>query len=338
MATALLSFPGRAPAATRPLSAASQPHGIGIRLLQAPVSLQNDPRARVYIIDHLNPGTTIQRAIAVNNTTSSPQHVSLYAGGAQVVKDVFIPGPDNALVGWTTVRPSRVELQPGTSQTAEVTIAVPPTATAGESYAVVWAQVSTPGSGITEVNRVGVRIYLDVGPGGNPPTAFTLGPLSVARSSGGRLVISSSVDNTGQRAIDGSGTLTLKYVAGPLTAGPYRLDRNPTILPHNTGTISVTIPSQLPPGDWHASLTVTADTVTHTETGTIAIGRGVTAISPARSGGSLAPYLIGGAAALVVLAAAGGAAVYCRHHRRRPAAQTAKPKGTHHSSNPPAAT
>jgi hypothetical protein len=316
MATALLSFPGQVLAATRPLSASSQPHGIGIRLLQAPVSLQNDPRARVYIIDHLNPGTAIQRAIAVSNTTSSPQHVSLYAAGAQVVNDGFIPGPDNALVGWTSVRPSSVELQPSTSQTAEVTIAVPPTATAGESYAVVWAQVSTPGNGITEVNRVGIRIYLDVGPGGNPPTAFVLGPISVARMSGGRLVINSSVDNTGQRAIDGSGTLTLKYVGGPLTAGPYRLDRNPTILPHRTGAISVTIPSQLPPGEWAASLTVTADTVTHTETGTIAIGQGVTAIRPARSGGSDAPYLIGGAAAVVVLAAGGGATVYRRRLAR----------------------
>jgi uncharacterized membrane protein len=288
-------------------------------LLQAPVSARNDPRARVYIIDHLNPGVTIQRAIAVSNTTSSPQQVSLYAGGAQVVNDAFIPGPDNALVGWTSVRPSSVELQPGTSQTAEVTIAVPPTATAGESYAVVWAQVSTPGNGITEVNRVGIRIYLDVGPGGNPPTTFALGPLSVARSSGGRLVISSSVDNTGQRAIDGSGTLSLRYVSGPVTAGPYPLDRNPTILPHSTGAISVTVPSQLPPGDWQASLTVTADTVTHTETGTVAIGQGVAAISSARSAGSDAPYLIGGAAAVVVLAAAGGATMYHRRHRRRPA-------------------
>ena len=36
-------------------------------------------------------------------------------------------------------------------------------ATSGERYAVVWAQVAAPGGGrITEVNRVGIRVYLAV--------------------------------------------------------------------------------------------------------------------------------------------------------------------------------
>src|SRR5262249_23044968 len=114
-------------------------------------------------------------------------------------------------------------------------------------------------------------------------------------------------------------TLTMKYGAGPITAGPYRLDRNPTILPHSTGDISVTVPSQLPPGDWKATLRVTADTVTHTETGTITIGRGVASVSSA-PGRSAAPSVVGGAAAVVVLAAGGGVAAYRRRRRRaRPA-------------------
>ena len=48
-------------------------------------------------------------------------------------------------------------------------IDVPVDASAGERYAVVWAEVSAPASaagGVTLVNRVGVRVYLSVAPGG----------------------------------------------------------------------------------------------------------------------------------------------------------------------------
>ena len=34
---------------------------IGIRLLEAPVNRENDPRARIYIVDHVSQGTTIAR-------------------------------------------------------------------------------------------------------------------------------------------------------------------------------------------------------------------------------------------------------------------------------------
>jgi len=53
---------------------------IGIRLLQAPVSLQNDPRAKTYIIDHVAPGMTISRRVAVSSTYDSPVEVKLYSG------------------------------------------------------------------------------------------------------------------------------------------------------------------------------------------------------------------------------------------------------------------
>src|SRR5262249_14052721 len=211
-------------------------------------SLETDPRARVYIIDHLSPGATIQRAVEVSNTTAAIQKVSLYAGGAQVADDAFIPGPNNPLAGWTSVQPSSMELGPGTSQNAEITIAVPAAAPSGESYGVVWAQVTTSGKGVNQVNRVGIRIYLDVGQGANPPTTFTVRPLSVARSRGGRLTVTSRLHNTGQRAIDAHGTLALKYLAGPVTAGPYNLDHNPTILPLGSDAVSVSITSQLPSG------------------------------------------------------------------------------------------
>jgi hypothetical protein len=159
--------------------------GIGVRLLPTRVSAVNDPRARVYIIENPKPGTTIERVIAVSNTTGSPQDVTLYAGGARFANETFVPGPNNALSTWITVRPSSVNLPQGTSQNAHVTIAVPRTASPGESYAVVWAAVEVPGSVITQINRVGIRVYLAVRPGSLSPTTSALGPQSATNSSNG---------------------------------------------------------------------------------------------------------------------------------------------------------
>ena len=53
-----------------------------------------------------------------------------------------------------------------------MTIAVPRDAAPGERYGVVWAEVraaAPAAGGITQVSRVGIRIYLSVGPGGRPP-------------------------------------------------------------------------------------------------------------------------------------------------------------------------
>jgi hypothetical protein len=48
-----------------------------------------------------------------------------------------------------------------------VTIRVPRDAAPGERYGVVWAETRAgpdSGDGITQVNRVGIRLYLSVGP------------------------------------------------------------------------------------------------------------------------------------------------------------------------------
>lgn len=49
--------------------------GIGIRLLEASVNRRDDPRARVFIVDHMNPGSTITRRFEIRNTSPRPQRV-----------------------------------------------------------------------------------------------------------------------------------------------------------------------------------------------------------------------------------------------------------------------
>lgn len=65
--------------------------GLGIRLLEAPSSRANDPRARSYIVDFVAPGATFTRAFEVSNGTGSPINVDLYDGAARVEGGGFVP-------------------------------------------------------------------------------------------------------------------------------------------------------------------------------------------------------------------------------------------------------
>jgi hypothetical protein len=54
---------------------------LGIRLMDVPTKARNDPRARLYIIDHLAPGAVIRRRVEITNTTASAANIALYATG-----------------------------------------------------------------------------------------------------------------------------------------------------------------------------------------------------------------------------------------------------------------
>ena len=62
---------------------------------------------------------------------------------------------------------------------------------------------------IDEVSRVGVRIYLAVGPGGAPPVNFAITSVSGHRSADGRASIVAHVTDSGGRAVDLNGTCSL---------------------------------------------------------------------------------------------------------------------------------
>ena len=256
--------------------------GLGIQLLEAPTSLAHDPRARLYIIDHLKPGVTITRKMQVTDGTTSPLDVSLYAGGAEIKDGLWSPYESNQpdeLSQWISVQPSTLHLTPGQSAVVETTIAVPADASAAERYAVVWAEAGIPGKGpIHEVARTGVRVYLSVGAGGAPPTDFRIDSLSGARTSDGRPEVLAQVHNTGGRAIDLSGSLKLSNGPGGLTAGPFPAKLGTTLAPGQSEPVTVILDKSLPAGPWNARIVLQSDLTKRAAKATITFptGDGVT--------------------------------------------------------------
>lgn len=311
--------------AATPASAASTPTpapvgGVGLRLVDAPSEARDDPRARVYIVDHLPPGTVIERRIEVSNSTASPASISLYAAAAGITGGSFLGAADrtpNELSTWTTVTPTAPVVPAGKSVTATVKIAVPADAPPGEQYGVVWAEArSAPaaGGGVIQVSRVGIRLYVSVGPGGAPASNFTIDALTAARGPDGKPTVLATVHNTGGRALDMNGTLELSGGPGGLSAGPFPVSTGSTLPIDGTQSVSTVLDKQLPAGPWDATITLTSGLVERTATATITFPDSGTAPAVATEvPGSRWPYpaLVGLGAALLL-----GLTVLLRAHRR----------------------
>lgn len=152
------------------------------------------------------------------------------------------------------------ELAPGESNTATITVEVPEGAERGERYAAIFAQLTAPDAeaNVIQVHRVGIRMYIDVGPGGEAPTDFDIGEVSVAGEE--PPVVTAWVRNTGERALDMTGNLTLSRDVENVTAGPFAAEAGVTILPGRSGEVRIPIDATLPGGEWQAALVLASGT------------------------------------------------------------------------------
>jgi hypothetical protein len=280
---------------------------IGVQLLDVPVTAQTDPRARLYIIDHLHPGTTIHRRIEFSNTTTSDIHVAVYPAAAAIRHGTFVGAaahtPDE-LSTWTSVLPAASDIPPGTHRIATVTIAVPREAPAGEQYGVVWAETrSAPptGSGIIQVSRVGIRLYLSIGSGGAPASRFTIGSPIARRAPDGRPLVVATVRNTGGRALDINGNLRLSAGPGGLSAGPFPANLGLSLAIGATEPIAIVLDRRVPDGPWNALVTLRSGLLENSARATITFPATRARSSPyPLIAGLLTSLLVGIASALLI--------------------------------------
>jgi len=262
MAAAALTpaLAGSAQAVTKPT-----PPVFGMRLVDVPVDAANNPRAYRYIIDHLNPGTTIHRRVQIANLTPWAARITVYPDAAVIRDGSFVGDAGQTrsyLTTWITLSRHSVSLAPHARAMVTVTIQVPRTASPGNLYGVIWAQETSLGktsSGVNviEVNRVGIRIYLNVGPGGPSPVNFDITSIRGTRSAHGQFMVVAQVNNTGGQAIDAAGTLKLTNGPGGLNAGPYK-EQAVTLAPGQSQPITVVMPKEMPKGSWLATIDETS--------------------------------------------------------------------------------
>jgi hypothetical protein len=131
-----------------------------------------------------------------------------------------------------------------------------------------YARISS-GFGVSEVARVGIRIYLAVGHGGAPPTSFAITSITGHRSARGWPAMVVHVDNTGGRAVDLSGTAHLSGGPGDTEAGPFAEQQIITLAPGQSGNVTFAPPRSLPNGPWQAKVTLVSGLTTATATAAV---------------------------------------------------------------------
>jgi len=295
---------------------------IGIQLLQGPAGREQDSRAHLYIVDHLAPGTTIKRDVRVVNKSPDRHRIDVYPAAATVDEEKFVFAVDrtaNELTSWVTLDAGRLDLAPRDDAVVKATIVVPATATAGEHYGVIWASVASapsPSGGIQRVNRVGVRLYLDIGPGGEPRSDFRTGDLTATRSESGDPSLTVRVTNTGGRALDMTGSVDLSAGPAGQRAGPFPVTGTATLSPGQAGTVVVQLPRDLPNGPWTAELALKSGLVSHSLTGQVTFpepgGAGVPGVVMTRLS---SPWTIAGGSLTVGLLTLAGLIVAARRAR-----------------------
>ena len=288
--------------------------GIEIRLVDLSSDSPHDPLGRSYVVDRLAPGTTIRRRVEISNGTGSTADVGLYAAAATLQRGRFgFAGGHgrNELASWMSVSHGVLRLPTGARRLETVTIDVPNDASSGERYAVVWAEVSAPapaGGGVTLVTRVGIRVYLSVGPGGALPSNFAIGALTAERSASGDPLVAASVNNSGRRSLDIGGELTLSKGPGGLRAGPFAVKLGAALAPGSSRVVTVRLDKRLPRGPWHAQIRLRSGFLQRGASATLTFPRqaGLGKVVPARSRhlllfAILLGLIVAGAIALVLL-------------------------------------
>jgi hypothetical protein len=279
------------------------PGQIGIKLLDASASQQNDPRAHEYIVDQLPAGASLTRHVEVSNLTKTSQQITVYAAGASVGDGSFTfadgTTPDE-LSSWTSLSASTLSLRAGQAATVAVTIAVPAGATSGERYAVIWAQASSaPTLGaVSEINRVGIRVYLEVA--GTPqPSNFTIDTFVPSRTADAKAQLTVTVHNTGDRTIDVNGPLTLSDgPAGAAVPAPIAAEKVTTIAAGDSQPVRFMVGSAVANGPWKATVALSSGELIESASASITFpGRSGAAavlppVPPTRSGSSVPKWLI----------------------------------------------
>jgi hypothetical protein len=290
--------------------------GIGIRLVALPGATR-DPLARSYVVDRLSPGTTLRRTIEIHNGTTSPAQVAVYVAAADLHGGAFQFASGrtrNELSSWTSVSRSILSLPAGAETAETVSVDVPKMASSGERYAVVWAEISAAapaGGGVTLVNRVGVRMYLTIGPGGAGHASFVIGSPTAQRSGSGEPLVVANVRNTGKRTLSIGGTLILSDGPGGLQEGPIPVKLAAPLGPNMSAPATVALDGSLPPGPWRAELQLNSGFIERSAVATITFPAVIPVTPPGSGGGILFVFLL-----LALLAAVALVILIVRELRR----------------------
>lgn len=183
---------------------------------------EDDPKTRSWFILEFSPGQTQLSEVTVENKSGEAVSLEIYAVDATSNKDgaftLFPKGTKEDAGGWINLDRDNLELAAHSKMTVPFSISVPRLATPGDHVAGIAIEPKSkavpPSSGVSVVQRLGVRVYLTVK--GERIKRLEISDLKVVGALGGGQ-LAYSLSNLGNTNLPVSGNLVVRSVFGQET-------------------------------------------------------------------------------------------------------------------------
>ncbi|MEN9324301.1 MAG: hypothetical protein RL414_55 [Actinomycetota bacterium] len=206
----------------------------------------------------IKPGGTSVRQIQVKSLANIPMRVSTKVGYGFYLNGIaeFDESKKSKISKWISFTDPTFVLNPGATRVITMKMSVPSDSEIGTDVATLFingspatASKQTSKYAVTGSARIAISMFIGVGTMAQIATSFTIDKTSIFNEQGNRFA-SIRVSNNGKTPVAPSGTIYIQNQAGDIKISKPLILYSKTLVPGESGVITVRIPSNIPNGKW----------------------------------------------------------------------------------------
>ena len=206
----------------------------------------------------LKPGASTVRQISVRSLANVPMTVTTKIGYGMYLNGVaeFDESKNSEAATWISFSEPTFTLGVGSTHIISMKMSIPGTALIGTNLATLFingsplkAERQTSKYAVLGAARIAIPMFVGVGTMAQIATSFSIDKTRIYNDQGGRFA-SLYVTNNGKTPISPSGSIMIQNESGDVNLSKPVLLYSKTLIPGESGLITVKIPTDVPNGKW----------------------------------------------------------------------------------------
>ena len=206
----------------------------------------------------LKPGASTVRQISVRSLANVPMTVTTKIGYGMYLNGVaeFDESKNSEAAAWISFSEPTFTLGVGSTHIISMKMSIPGTALIGTNLATLFingsplkAERQTSKYAVLGAARIAIPMFVGVGTMAQIATSFSIDKTRIYNDQGGRFA-SLHVTNNGKTPISPSGSIMIQNESGDVKFSKPVLLYSKTLIPGESGLITVKIPTDVPNGKW----------------------------------------------------------------------------------------
>ena len=206
----------------------------------------------------LKPGASTVRQISVRSLANVPMTVTTKIGYGMYLNGVaeFDESKNSEAAAWISFSEPTFTLGVGSTHIISMKMSIPGTALIGTNLATLFingsplkAERQTSKYAVLGAARIAIPMFVGVGTMAQIATSFSIDKTRIYNDQGGRFA-SLYVTNNGKTPISPSGSIMIQNESGDVKFSKPVLLYSKTLIPGESGLITVKIPTDVPNGKW----------------------------------------------------------------------------------------